>query len=117
MPNAVRRAERATPSPQATDLIDTIPQHDADITLLPEQLQRALYDVFHLEVRYHPQANRLTLRVTVSEGTASALAGVTTSRGDGPSGDHPPNRADGPDSWGSVGSRLWESNPRPIHYE
>jgi site-specific DNA recombinase len=98
--DAVRQAEQATPNPHATDLIDTIPQHDVDITLLPEKLQRALYDVFHLEVRYDPHANRLTLRVTVSEGTATALANVTKNRDDEPSDDHPPNRATGPDSWG-----------------
>ena len=74
-----------------------------------EQLQRALYDVFHVEARYDPRANQLTLRVAVSDGTASALANVTTNRDNGPSDGHPPNRANGPVS----GGICWEPPAGP----
>jgi hypothetical protein len=62
-----------TPRRPDVDLLDALPGRDLDITSLPEELHRALHDVFHLELRYQPAANELVLRVTPSADTIPAL--------------------------------------------
>lgn len=88
--------------PQRPDdgLLDAVPERDLDITTLPAELQRALYDAFHLELHYQPAADELVLRVTLSADTVPALSDaverVTDAGAQGPgtkttnSGDAPP---------------------------
>jgi site-specific DNA recombinase len=59
---------------QATDLLDQIPKIKLDVTALPEDHQRQLYDAFHLQIRYDAHRHELTLRVTLDADTAEALA-------------------------------------------
>jgi site-specific DNA recombinase len=61
-------------APPDLELFDAIPAAAIDITRLPEDKQRRLYDAFHLEVRYHAPRNEVTLRVTIDAETAPALA-------------------------------------------
>lgn len=67
------RAE-ARPQRPDTGLLNALPEHDLDVTSLPADLQQALYDAFHLELRYQPATNELVLRVTLSADTIPALA-------------------------------------------
>jgi DNA invertase Pin-like site-specific DNA recombinase len=60
-------------APPDTSLIDALPLTAIDITLLPEEQQRRLYDAFHLEVRYDLPQHALILRVTIDAETAPAL--------------------------------------------
>jgi hypothetical protein len=46
---------------------------DADMSELPEDLQRELFDSFQLQVRYDQAAHRVTLRVTISGDTLHRL--------------------------------------------
>jgi hypothetical protein len=66
--------EQQDTTPPDLDLLDTVPLTDADVTLLPEDTQRRLYDAFHLEVRYHGPRNEAILRITIDAETAPALA-------------------------------------------
>jgi site-specific DNA recombinase len=47
---------------------------DIDLTLLPDEQQRHLYDAFHLEVRYDLPSDSVILRVTIEAETAPAVA-------------------------------------------
>lgn len=67
-----RRQQQA--APPNTGLLDTLPVTSVDVTRLPDEQQRQLYDAFHLEVRYHPPTNTVTPRVTINAETAPALA-------------------------------------------
>lgn len=60
--------------PGDSDLIDALPQAEIDITRLPEEQQRLLYDAFHLQVRYHEPSNAVILRITLDAETAPVLA-------------------------------------------
>jgi site-specific DNA recombinase len=44
-----------------------------DVTRLPEDHQRRVYDAFHVEVRYHPPAEEIYLRATIDGETAPVL--------------------------------------------
>jgi hypothetical protein len=46
-------------------LLDLLPQRAIDPTQLSEDDQRALYDAFHLQVRYNRAKHQATLRVTI----------------------------------------------------
>jgi site-specific DNA recombinase len=54
-------------------VLDDIPQCDIDITRLPDDQQRRIYDAFHLELCYNALRNEATIRVTVTSGFAPAL--------------------------------------------
>ena len=58
------------------DLLETVPVGVADLTRLPEDHQRRLFDAFHLEVRYNALAGEIILRASVHADTAPALAAV-----------------------------------------
>src|SRR5207245_2435156 len=55
------------------DLIDAVPLSGLDVTLLPEDTQRRLYDTFHLEIRYNAPRREAILRITIDAETAPAL--------------------------------------------
>jgi hypothetical protein len=57
-----------------TDLLDLLPQAHIDLRRLPDDQQRALYEAFHLELRYNCLTKQLTIRVTVSDAAAQAVA-------------------------------------------
>jgi hypothetical protein len=61
-------------APPDLKLLDAIPAAAIEITRLPEDQQRRLYDAFHLEIRYHAPRNDVTLQVTIDAETAPALA-------------------------------------------
>jgi hypothetical protein len=65
--------EQQETAPPDTGLIDALPLTAVDITLLPEEQQRRLYDAFHLEVRYDLPTHAVVLRVTIDAETAPAL--------------------------------------------
>jgi hypothetical protein len=56
------------------NVLDDIPQCDIDLTRLPDDQQRRIYDAFHLEIRYNTVRNEAIIRVTVTSGIAPALA-------------------------------------------
>ena len=77
-------------APQAgddADLLDQIPQLQADLTELPDGLERKLYDAFHLKVRYNRTRHEATIQVTIREDTITTLTKATqTSQGTGEGG-------------------------------
>ena len=99
----VRQGERPAPT-DAVDLIDAIPQRDLDVTLLPEPLQRAVYDILHLELRYQPGTHQLTLRITLSADTAKVLTQLTGTHAAEQTDNGPHNQAHSP----VPGGMFWE---------
>jgi len=65
--------EQQQTAPPDISLIDALPLGAIDITLLPEEQQRRLYDAFHLEVRYDLPEHAVILRATIDAETAPAL--------------------------------------------
>ncbi|MGH3375682.1 MAG: hypothetical protein ACRDP6_13165 [Actinoallomurus sp.] len=63
----------APPAGDDADLLDQIPQAQADMTELPESLERELYDAFHLKVRYNRPRHEATIQVTIREDTISTF--------------------------------------------
>ncbi|MGW7423653.1 recombinase family protein [Streptomyces sp. NPDC054813] len=51
--------------PDSAALLDALPHLDVDLALVPEEIQRRLYNAFGLEVRYSRPREELTLRVTI----------------------------------------------------
>ncbi|GAA4100707.1 recombinase family protein [Actinomadura miaoliensis] len=85
---AARRTKQAeldqlnTDTPPAgddADLLDLIPQLPLELSDLPEDLERRLYDAFHLEIRYNRPRHEATFRVTVREDTVKLLTNSTES--------------------------------------
>lgn len=70
IPEAVAKSDNAA-------LLDALPYLNIDITLLPEEKQRELYEAFGLEVRYSRPGEQLTLRVTIPGHVVDALASIT----------------------------------------
>ena len=64
----------------ATELLDALPISTASLADVPERLQRALYDAFHLKITYNRSAHMATLQITI---TGDALP--TLSEPPGPS--------------------------------
>ena len=66
----------ATPGhiPNDPDLLTGVPQLPLALGVLPEALQRSLYDAFQLQVRYHRPRHEVTIRVTIR---ADALPSLT----------------------------------------
>jgi hypothetical protein len=70
-------AALATPAPEPDD--DPTFLHElpvitaADLTVVPEDLLRDLYENFNLEVRYHPPEHTVTIRVAVREDRLPAM--------------------------------------------
>jgi len=60
--------------PADPTLLDAFPIIDSDLASLPEELERELYDSFHLQIRYHQPTRRATLRVTINGGTIDNAA-------------------------------------------
>lgn len=58
-------------------LLDAIPRLNIDLALVPEELQRRLYNAFGLEVRYSRPREEVTLRVTIPGHLLDGLVAVT----------------------------------------
>jgi site-specific DNA recombinase len=67
------RPSKATPGDAG--LLDALPLSAIDVTRLPEEQQREIYDAFHLEVRYHTRGNEVFLRITI-DGRSSTSPGA-----------------------------------------
>jgi site-specific DNA recombinase len=65
------------PSGDDADLLDQTPQLQADMTELPESLERQLYDAFHLDVRYNRARHEATIQATIREDTIMTLTEAT----------------------------------------
>ncbi len=81
---AEQLARLNTPKPAAGSgdtaaLLDALPRLDVDLALVPEEIQRRLYDAFGLEVRYSRPREEVTLRVTIPGNMVDGLASVTRS--------------------------------------
>ena len=80
---------QARPTPTATSsddqaaLLNLLPLTSRDLTTLPEQVQRQLYDAFQLKILYHPTQRRVTIQITVSAATVNDLADSLTLSIDG----------------------------------
>jgi len=61
-------------TPVEVDILDLLPQRDIDVRRLPEDQQRDIYDAFHLELRYNCLRKDLTIRATITAGTAQTMA-------------------------------------------
>jgi hypothetical protein len=48
-------------------ILDQLPPTTIDLAAVPEDLRRALYDSFNLELRYHGPERAVTIRVTVRQ--------------------------------------------------
>jgi hypothetical protein len=68
--------EQQDNAPPDLNLLDAVPLTNIDITLLPEDTQRRLYDSFHLEVRYHAPRREAILRITIDAETAPSLTHI-----------------------------------------
>jgi site-specific DNA recombinase len=69
-------------TPQAgddADLLDHIPHLAYGPIELPEELERRLYDAFHLKIRYNRARHEATIQVAVREDTITTLTAVTQS--------------------------------------
>jgi hypothetical protein len=66
--------EQQAPTRPNVNVLDDIPHCDIDLTRLPDDQQRRIYDAFHLEIRYNIVRNEAIIRVTVTSGIAPALA-------------------------------------------
>jgi site-specific DNA recombinase len=99
----LHREQQAPTRPDIT-VLDDIPHCDIDITRLPDDQQRRIYDAFHLELRYNTVRNEATIRVTVTSGTAPALAAAV-----GKSGyPHRPNRPETGTDAPIPDRRVWD---------
>jgi hypothetical protein len=63
-----------TPKPSNPALLDELPIIEADLSGLPEELERDLWADFHLQVRYHQPTRRATIRVTIEGHSVHHLA-------------------------------------------
>ncbi|MFM9446924.1 recombinase family protein [Streptomyces acidiscabies] len=73
-----RAEEAASQSPQNnTRLLEALPLINVDLTRVPEEKQRELYDAFNLEVRYSRPTEEITLRVTIPGHMIDELAAIT----------------------------------------
>jgi acetylornithine deacetylase/succinyl-diaminopimelate desuccinylase-like protein len=63
-----------TSDDETAALLNILPITSQDLTQLPEEIQRQLYDAFHLQIRYHYAERRITIRITVSAATVHTLA-------------------------------------------
>jgi site-specific DNA recombinase len=66
-PLAAARVDKAA-------LLEILPITGDDLTPLPEDVKRQLYDAFHLQIRYNRTHHRITIRVTISASTIHTLA-------------------------------------------
>lgn len=76
----LRSTASRTPTPTAdrAALLAVLPATDQDLTALPEDVQRQLYNAFHLQIRYSRPQHRVTIQVTVSATTVHTLANTVT---------------------------------------
>ncbi|MEV6157925.1 recombinase family protein [Nonomuraea sp. NPDC052129] len=61
----------------AEDLIDRLPILTGNLAHAPEELQRELFEVFKLEIRYDARTNLATIRVTLDSDTIGHLMTVS----------------------------------------
>jgi hypothetical protein len=59
-----------------TDLFHEIPMSQTRIAELPEDLQRKLFEAFHVEIRYDDSVGVALIRVTLDHGTIEGLAAM-----------------------------------------
>jgi hypothetical protein len=74
----IAREEQAL-APIDVDLLDCLPQGNIDLSRLPEDQQRRIYDAFHLELRYNALNREVTIRVSITADTAPILAATIDS--------------------------------------
>ncbi|GIH07148.1 hypothetical protein Rhe02_52150 [Rhizocola hellebori] len=55
------------------NILNRLPQHPLDLDQLPEAELRDLLDAFHLELRFHPNHNELTVRITISHDSVAFI--------------------------------------------
>lgn len=58
-------------------LLDRLPIVQADLSRVPEDLERELFGAFQLQVRYHQPTRRVTLRATIDERALRQLIATT----------------------------------------
>lgn len=58
-------------------LLEALPLINVDLTRVPEEKQRELYDAFNLEVHYSRPTEEITLRVTIPGHMVDELAAIT----------------------------------------
>ena len=87
------REEQAS-APIDLDLLDYLPQGHIDLSRLPEDQQRRIYDAFHLVLRYNALNREVTIRVSITADTAPILAATIESV----LGEHPETNAPGPEA-------------------
>jgi site-specific DNA recombinase len=63
-----------TPTKGDPRLLDRLPIIESDLGRLSEDVERELFDGFHLQVRYHHLTRRVTLRVTIDGESVQRLA-------------------------------------------
>jgi site-specific DNA recombinase len=69
--------------PVDLEILDQLPEHVIELSRLPDAELRALYDAFHLELRFDPNGSDLVIRVTVTTESAPILAStLATALGD-----------------------------------
>jgi len=69
--------KQAADPADTTALLDALPHLDVDLALVPEEIQRRLYNAFGLEVRYSRPREELTLRVMIPGCLLDGLVSVT----------------------------------------
>jgi hypothetical protein len=67
---------RSEPEPDV-DLIDALPRVGVGLASAPDEIQRAVYDAYGLEIHYHHQRREVTLRATVTQRTLGAVHAAT----------------------------------------
>jgi hypothetical protein len=71
---------RATCSaPADLGLLDWLPQGHIDLSSLPDDQQRRIYDAFHLGLRYNALTREVSIRVSITGDTAPVLAATIDS--------------------------------------
>lgn len=70
---AAAKEQARSLAPVDLAMIDELSLASIDLSRLPEDETRALFDIFHLELRVHPTRHDLVIRVTVTSDTAPTL--------------------------------------------
>ena len=74
---ALTASQAQVTDPGDPDLLNQLPVGAADLARVPEELERALFDAFQLQLRYHQPTRTLTVRVTLDAKMIKNLAEVS----------------------------------------
>jgi site-specific DNA recombinase len=95
------REEQAS-APADLGLLDWLPQGHIDLSSLPDDQQRRIYDAFHLELRYNALTREVSIRVSITGETAPVLAATIESiLGESSKADAPVSEAEASDTGAS----------------